>query len=75
MSVGSATWASGGGKVAVPILVRATLWAAIVVMTIQNILLSALLVGFPGIIGYSRNDGKNIVIGGEGWSIIRRNAF
>jgi len=48
----------------IPILVRATMQAAVVVVTIPIGLLSMLLVVFPGVINNVCNDGGNIVVVG-----------
>jgi len=50
--------------------VRATIQAAMVVVTVRIVLLSMLLVVFPGIIDNVCNDGRNIVVVGDGRGII-----
>jgi len=49
----------------VPILLRTTLRAAVVVVTVCIVLLSMLLVVFLGIIDNVFNDGGNVVIVGD----------
>jgi len=49
----------------IPVLVRATMRGAVVVVTVRIMLLSMLLVVFPGIINDVRNDGRNIVVVGN----------
>jgi len=48
----------------IPILVRAAMQAAVVVVTIRIVLLSVLLVVFSGVIDNVCNDGGNIVVVG-----------
>ena len=65
MSVGSAHRASGGGKITIPILVQATIRAAVVVVTIRIVLLLILLVVLLDVIDNVCNDGGNIVVVGD----------
>jgi len=53
---------------------QATMRAAIVVVTVHIVLLSMLLVVFPGIIDNVCNDGGNIIVIGDGGGIICRSA-
>jgi len=70
MFLGSANWPSGGRKVKTPILVQATMQAAVVVVTVRIVLLSILLVLFPGIKDNLSSDGENIVVIGNWGGII-----
>jgi len=74
MSVCSANLASGGGKVAIPILVRATIRGAVGVVAVRIVLLSIPLIVFSSIIKNLHNDHWDIVVIGEGEGIICRNA-
>jgi len=49
----------------IPILVRATMRAAVLVVTIRIVLLSMRLVVFLGVIDNVYNDGRNIVVVGS----------
>jgi len=53
---------------------RATMRAAIVVMTVRIVWLSMLLVVFPGLIDNVCNDGGNIFVVGDGGGIISDSA-